>query len=949
MKLFLLNFSLRVLIGLSIGLSISLTPISSVNAQEVYQIDDIQVLGLQRISAATVFASIDVKANSEVSDVQLQKAIRDLFATGFFDDVTIGQDNKVLIIKVKERPVISRIVLEGNKIIENEPLLEGLKSIGLFEGEVFKQSALEAISKQLNFQYGALGRYSAEIKTLTKLQGNNQIIVGIRINEGRVAKIKHINIVGNKAFEEEKLQGLFELNKTGTWSWITGNDKYARELLSADLEKLTSYYLDRGYLNFRVKSTQVSLSPDKETVFITVNLSEGKKLYIGEIIIAGEPILPEKDIRALISISEGDVFSQLLVTQSESVVQRALGNEGYSSASISGIPEVVEMSLRANVDIDQEAIAMAGPDAADEKIRLTFFIRPGSISYVRRITFAGNTASSDDVLRREMRQLEGAPVSTQKLEQSKTRLERLGLFGNVALETRDVPGTIDQVDIEFTVTEQPTANINLSLGFSGDNGVNIGAGLQHNNWLGSGKTFGFDVQTGRSSTTYNVNYRDPYFTPDGVSRGVRLFYSKRDFDEISVSNYATDTVGLNVNFGYPISDTSRLSFGVGVQNISIEAGTTTAQEIKGTPFLRSGVDDAYVSNDFFDQVIVPTLGNVGNTAAENIEIADTNNNDVLDEFDILNGVTSVELDDLRINPADGTRLSPTLAPAVASGYQTFNPSTSPVVRDSADGFLDKYGDSFNTLTFDLGWSKSTLNRGSFPTKGSSQRFNAEIATPGGDLEFYKLTYRNDIYFPISNKTAFHIRGRVGYADDYGSVGELPFFENFLSGGIGSVRGFENSSLGPKGTPANAYVAVPVSIDGTAAGSVNSSNLDYVYVLDRTDGQLLTANIDDDPNTLGGNILAELSAELILPVPFVEDNDKARLSLFVDSGNVFSTQCSSTQANCDDINLANMSVSAGIGIEWLSPIGPLGFNLSSAIKEQPFDKTESFQFSLGRSF
>jgi outer membrane protein insertion porin family len=941
MKSFLLNFSLRILIGLSIGLSTSLTLVSSANAQAIYQIDDIQVLGLQRVSAATVFASIDIKANTEVSDVQLQKAIRDLFATGFFDDVTIGQDNNVLIINVKERPVISRIVLEGNEIIENEPLLEGLKSIGLFEGEVFKQSALEAISKQLNFQYGALGRYSAEIKTLTKLQGNNQIIVGIQINEGRIAKIKHINIVGNKAFKEEKLQSLFDLNKTGVWSWITGNDKYARELLSADLEKLTSYYLDRGYLNFRVTSTQVSLSPDKETVFITVNLTEGKKLYIGEIIIAGEPILAEEAIRSLISISQDDVFSQLLVTQSESIVQRALGNEGYSSASVSGIPEVVGMSARTDGDIDEGAAAITGLEAANEKIKLTFFIRPGSISYVRRIIFSGNSASSDNVLRREMRQLEGAPVSTQKLEQSKTRLERLGLFGNVTLETRDVPGTIDQVDIEFTVTEQPTANINLSLGFSGENGVNLGAGLQHNNWLGSGKTFGFDVQTGRSSTTYNVNYRDPYFTPDGVSRGVSLFYSKRDFDEISVSNYATDTVGINVNFGYPISEISRLSFGVGVQNISVEAGSTTAQEIKGTPFLRSGVNNAYVSNDFFDDTILPTLGDVGNSAAENIEIADTNNNGVLDEFDVLNGVSSTELNNLIIDTNS--------TPPLSSGYQTFDPNTSDVVRNSADGFLDKHGDSFNTLTFDLGWSKSTLNRGLFPTKGLSQRFNAEIATPGGDLEFYKLTYRSDIYFPISNKTAFHVRGRIGYADGYGSVNELPFFENFLSGGIGSVRGFENSSLGPKGTPADAYVAVPVSIDGTASNSVSSSNLDYVYVLDSDDSKLLTANIDDDPATIGGNILAELSAELIFPLPFVEKNDKARLLLFIDSGNVFSTNCSSTQANCNDIDFAKMSVSAGFGIQWLSPIGPLGFNFTSAIEEQPFDKTESFQFSLGRSF
>lgn len=935
MKSFLLNFGLQLLIALSIGLSLSQT----VNAQETYQIDDIQVLGLQRVSAATVFSSIDVKANSEVSDVQLQKAIRDLFATGFFDDVTIGQDNNILIINVKERPVISRIVLEGNKIIEEEPLLEGLKSIGLFEGEVFKQSALEAITKQLNAQYGALGRYSAEIKTLTRIQGNNQIIVGIRINEGRVAKIKHINIVGNKAFKEKELQNLFSLSKTGTWSWITGNDKYAREQLSGDLEKLKSFYLDRGFLNFSVKSTQVSLSPDKETVFITVNVSEGKKLYIGEIVIAGEPILSEEEIRALISINKGDVFSQLLVTLSESVVQRALGNEGYSSASISAIPEVVEVSASDNVSTNN----IADLDGVSETIKLTFFVRPGSISYVRRITFSGNTSSSDHVLRREMRQLEGAPVSTQKLEQSKTRLDRLGFFGNVVIETRDVPGTIDQVDVEFIVTEQPTANVNLSLGFSGENGVNIGAGLQHNNWLGGGKTFGFDVLRGKSLSTFNVNYRDPFFTPDGVSRGIRLFYRKRDFDEISVSNYASDTVGLNVSFGYPISENSRLSFGVGVQNITIEAGATTAQEIKGTPFLRDDVNNAYVSNDFFETVILPTLGDVNDSVAENIDTADTNNNNILDEFDDLpSGVDSSDLDDLIIDPVTG--LTPG---SVASGYETFDPTTSPVVRDNAQGFLDEYGDSFNTLSFDLGWSKSTLNRGIFPTKGANQRFNAEIAVPGGDLEFYKLSYRNDIYFPVANKTAFHFRGRLGYADGYGAIGELPFFENFLSGGIGSVRGFESSSLGPKGTPAVAYYAVPVSIDGETPGNVGSNDLDYVYVQD-LDGQLLAGG-DDELDTLGGNILVELSAELVFPVPFIADNDKARLALFVDSGNVFSTSCNVTQANCDDIDLGNLSVAAGISIQWLSPIGPLGFNLSNAIKEQPFDQTESFQFTLGRSF
>ncbi len=921
MKLFFSSFAPR----LFISLLVSLLLFNSARAQEIYQIDDIQILGLQRVSAATVFSTIDIEAGTQVSDIQLQNAIRDLFDTGFFDDVNIGRDDNVLVISLKERPVISRLVIEGNKILEEDALREGLKNIGLAEGEVFKQSALEAISKQLNAQYGSLGRYSAEINTLTQFQANNQVVVGIQINEGRVAKIKQIRIVGNKEFKEKKLRKLFGLNKTGTWSWITGNDKYAREQLSGDLEKLKSFYLDRGFLNFRVKSTLVSLSPDKETVFITVNVFEGKKLRIGEIAISGDPILPEEEIRVLIGINEGDVFSQLSVTQTESVLQRALGNEGYSAARVSGIPEVVSTDEN-NADIVK---------GDDESIKLTFFVTPGSISYVRRISFSGNTATSDNVLRREMRQLEGAPVSTQKIEQSKTRLERLGFFGSVNVETRDVPGSVDQVDVEFTVTEQPTANVNLSLGFSGDNGFNVGAGLQNNNWLGSGKNFGFNVQTGSSLTAYNLSFRDPYYTADGVSRSVRLFFRQRDFDEIDVSNFASDTIGVNVNFGYPISETSRLSFGVGLQNISIQAGTTAPQEVQGTPILRDGVENFSISNSFFESDILPVIGDSGSNVAANIDDADTNNNGFIDEFDDFGDLEQSELANLIINES---------APPATSGFTEIDPAA--VAQDTPEGFLDEFGDDFTTLTFDLGWSKSTLNRGLFPTKGSSQRFSAEVAVPGGDLEFFKLIYTNDTYFPLTNSTALHLRGRFGFADGYGEIDQLPFFENFLSGGIGSVRGFENSSLGPKGTPANAFVAAPVALNATAG---NVDDLDFVYV-QQANGQLLTAGVDDDDlDTIGGNILLELSAELIVPIPFIGATDNARLSLFIDAGNVFSTDCGAGQANCDNIDLGNLSVAAGVSLQWLSPVGPLSFNFSNAIQEQPFDEPESFQFTLGRSF
>ena len=867
-------------------------------------VDDIRIVGLQRVSAGTVFSAINIKANSEISETEIQKAIRDVFATGYFDDVSIGRELDTLIINVVERPVISVVALEGNKVIPKDALLEALKSIGLAEGEVFKQSALEAIAKELNAQYSALGRYSAKIETETREFSGNQIIVGVRINEGHVAKIKHLNIVGNTQFSEEELRALFSLNTTGTWSWITGSDKYAKEKLAGDLEKLTSHYLDRGYLKFSVTSTQVSLSPDKETVFITVNVNEGSQFTIESIDIAGDPVLSEDELRGLIGLVEGDYFSQLLVTRTETAIQRRLGDEGYSAAAVSGIPELNE---------------------EDKTVKLSFYIKPGDISYVRRISFVGNKATADHVLRREMRQLEGAPVSSKKLEQSRTRLQRLGLFGDVNLTTRQVPGTTDQIDVEFSVTEQPTASINLSLGYSGSNGISLGAGLQHNNWLGSGNTFGFNIQRSDTETSYNLNFRNPYYTKDGVSRGIRLFFQERDFEDISISNYATDTAGLQVTFGYPISETARLSFGLGFENINVEPGVTTAQEIQTTPTFRNGVEEASVSLAFYESQILNTLGNSSNSVAQNIDIADTNNNGFLDEGDSI--PTGTNLSDLTVSDGDN------------SGYQTL--VTSSYTTPEPVGFLDKYGDSFNVFTLDFGLSSSSFDRGLFPTKGVSQRLNLALAVPGGDLEYYKVTYRGDIYIPVTEGSSFRFGGRLGYADSYGSIDEFPFFENFFAGGVGSVRGFKSSSLGPKATPSNSFIAVPVLVEG------GDGKIDYVYV-DNGDGTLRSV-VDNDLDSFGGNMLVELGMELAFPFPFIPNSDKFRSVFFIDSGNVFSNNCGSLQENCGNVDLGKLSVSGGISFQWFSPVGPMSFNFSKALVEQPFDRTESFQFSLGRTF
>jgi len=868
-----------------------LSCISTIVWAEAFRIDDIRIEGLQRVSASKVFSALPIKTNTDVSQLQIQDAVRELFKTGFFADIDIGISDNVLIINVVERPAINRIVVLGNKVIETEPLLEGLKNIGLVEGEIFKQESLQEIARELSAQYSSIGRYATVVETKTIELKQNQVNVGIKIDEGKVATIKHINIVGNKQFSESDLQGLFEIKTTGAWSWLSGNDKYAKQILAGDLDRLKAFYFNQGYLEFDITSTQVSLSPDKDTVFITINVAEGEQYKVQEVKLAGDPIVSEGDIKKLITIKQGDIFSQQKMLDSSEAIKRRLGNEGYSFAKVNGVPDLEKQTRAA---------------------KITFFINPGEISYVRRIIFKGNTTTQDKVLRREMRQLEGAPVSSEKLERSKTRLQRLTVFSQVQMATKAVPGRPDQIDIIFSVVEQPSGSVNASLGFSQGSGVSLGAGVQQENWLGTGNTFGFQVDKSDTDTNFNVNFSNPYFTQDGVSRGISLFYRERDFEELTVSSFATDRYGFRVNFGYPISENSRLSLGFGYENITVNPGNSAVQEIIGSPRQRSGIEPLFLTNSQF----LTTEGVNG--------VNDTNNNGFLDERDTFSG----DINELFANNDTANQVTGDAAPLLSNDLAT-----------TPEGFLDRYGDDFGSLNFTLGWSESTLNRGIFPTKGGAQSVNFEITAPGGDLEFYKLTYRNQFYKSISKNLTFRFKSRFGYAASYGDIDELPFFENFFSGGSSSVRGFEQSSLGPKGTPSVSYVAAPFN---------NNGEVDYAYV--STDGATLLTELDtNDTQTIGGNILVELGAELIFPVPFTKGSKSLRTLFFVDAGNVFSDSCSSGQRNCSDIDLNRLSASAGLGLQWLSPVGPLSLYFSKALQEQPLDETESFQFSLGQRF
>jgi outer membrane protein insertion porin family len=519
---------------------------------EVFQVEDIRIDGLQRVSSGTVFASMPVSVGDLVDGDSIRRTTRTLFRTGYFDDIQISRDGGILVIAVTERPAVAEITIEGNKAIPTEELLKSLRENGLSEGQIFRQAVLEGMSRALERQYVGQGRYGASITTDIQELPRNRVQVNIIVDEGDVAAIKHINIVGNKAFDEDLLTSAFELKTTGLLSFFMNDDKYAREKLSGDIERLESWYLDRGYLDFSVDSTQVAISPDRESVYITINITEGDVYTVNEIELAGDPVISESEVRRLIAQKPGETFSQVLMTRSSESIAQRLGNEGYTFAEVKGVPEV---------------------NPEDNTAKLTFFIDPGNRAYVRRIEFRGNNKTMDEVLRREMRQMEGASASTAKMEYSKLRLERTGFFKTVEMETQPVPGVSDQIDVFYEVEEQPSGSVGASFGFAQTYGVVLGANISESNFLGTGNRVSLGLNQSGFQTNLSFNYTDPYFTKDGVSAGFGLFARKQDYDEANVSNYTTESFGASTTFAYPISEIERIGFGLAFENLKIDAGT----------------------------------------------------------------------------------------------------------------------------------------------------------------------------------------------------------------------------------------------------------------------------------------------------------------------------------------------------------------------------------------
>ena len=531
---------------------------SSAKAQS-FDVSDIRVEGLQRVSAASVFNAFPVNASDTVDERTLADAARRLFETGLFDDVSLAREGDVLVIQVVERPTIARLNIEGNEQIADADLRRGLKEAGLSEGQVLQLSTLEEIQRELESVYQAQGRYSSRIDTTVNRIDEGRVQVDINIREGEIARIHQINIVGNEAFDDETLRNQFELeDKPGFFFGLFSDDKYSREALAGDIERLRSYYLDRGYVNFEVTSTQVSIGPEKNKIFVTLNVNEGQQYRVGEVSFGGDLQIAESEARSLLQIEQGEIFSRQDLNASTEAIRQRLGAEGFAFAEVQGLPQL---------------------DNDGESVNLVIDVTPGQRTYVRRIEFVGNTTTQDEVLRREMTQMEGAPASTDAIAQSRLRLERLGFFSQVEVDTRRVAGEPDQLDVTYKVEEQPSGSVSASVGFSQSAGVIYGASLAQSNFLGTGNRVNVGAQRSDTFTSVNFGFTDPYWTMDGISRGYNLFYRETDYEDSDISTYSTDAYGAGINFCYPISELSRINFGASLEDITVKTYRDTAQEI----------------------------------------------------------------------------------------------------------------------------------------------------------------------------------------------------------------------------------------------------------------------------------------------------------------------------------------------------------------------------------
>ncbi len=792
----------------------------NLSAFDEFLVSDIRIIGLQRVSTGSIFNVIPISVGDKIDARKSRDIVKSLFSTEQFDDIQIGKDGNTLVITVAERPSISGIDISGNKALKTEQLMESLDGVGVKEGEVYKRSTLEKVKSELVRSYSSNGRYGASVDIQESLKARNTIEISIEVDEGESAAIKKINIIGNEVFSTEDLLEGFELSEGSFFSFIRNDNQYSKEKLQGDIETLESFYLDRGYLKFSIESSQISLSRDKKSIFIDFNVFEGDQYTISEVNVIGDIPFDEEAYLPITSSQEGEIYSQGQITAIEDYFKKILGNQGYAFAEVSGVPET---------------------DDDNKTVDLTYNIIPGKRTYTRKILFTGNEITQDYVLRREMRQFEGAWTSDDNIEAGKIRLERLGFFKEVSVETIPVPLTDDQIDVVYSVEEESTGSIGGNVGYS-DFGLQLGFNLQEQNFMGTGNTLSLGINKNIYSEMYNFAFMDPYATVDGVSVGYNLYFRKTDYGKYNVANYLTNSEGLGVQYGYPISDTQRLGFNLTYDKTDISIGTLPAREI----------------------------------------------------YD----------------------------------------------------FVASEGNVFETVSANFVWSRVTLNRGLFPTDGSSTSVSLMTTLPFSDLNYYRASIQQKTYQPLGfGNLVFGFSGELGYMDAYGDSEETPFFQNFYAGGPRSLRGFESNTLGPRSTQAPCYEfnyaegTCPNLIDTDGDGEADAP---YENPYANT-----TSRYYDAP--IGGNVKVEGSLQLIFRLPFIEDQRSMRSAFFFDFGNVFSDSCKEYQYNCYKPDLGELRYSYGVGVTWITGFGPMSFAISKPTNAGPQERTEEFQFTVGNVF
>ncbi len=736
-----------------------------------YVIEDIEIEGLERITAGTALTYLPVQVGDSFDDSRSPEVIRALFQTGFFSNVELARRGDVLVVVVEERAAINEIRFSGNKDIPTDALNDALRSAGLQRGRIFNQTVLDRIETELRQQYLARGRYNVDIDIELDELPRNRVDIDITIAEGQVAKIREVNIVGNEAFSNDRLTRGFESGVPRWWAFLSRRDNYSRQKLAGDLEQLRSYYLDAGFLNFDIDSTQVTLTPDRKDIYITINVDEGDSFRIGSVDLAGDLVVPEAELRELIQVVPGQTFSRReVVESSEQIIQR-LTRDGFAFANVNPIPEV---------------------DEAAQEVALTFLVDPGPRVYVRRIEISGNSRTQEAVYRRELRQLEGAWFNGEQVDRSRVRLQRLPFVETVNIETRRVPGSTDEVDLEISLTERMSGAVSLGVGYSQNQGVLLTGSLSQDNFMGSGNRVTLSLSTSEISQLFNLSVLNPHYTVNGASRGFSVFYQKIDAEEANISRYAANRYGFNVSYGIPFSEFGTLSIRPGFENVEIETVATTPTEI---------------------------------------------------------------LD-----------------------------------------FLGREGDEYTLFPIEAAYTYDTRDRVIFAESGRRHRVGAEVTIPGSDLEYYLLTYSGQEIFKLADSYSLSFSVGLGYGNGFGDTDELPFFENLFAGGIRSVRGFEDNSLGPR---------------------------------------------DSNNDPFGGSFRTTASAELYFPMPLAADNRAVRMSAFVDAGQVFES--------VSDFDGGDLRVSTGLALTWMSPVGPLSFSYGFPVVKEDGDELQEFQFLLGASF